>query len=97
MICCTICGLTKLNHQHKHFKKLNSMYNNLNTNEFGCTFYGITNHLSSDYTTTSNGKEMCVCVCVCVCVNIHFIYNYYLFKILDYIYKNEIGVLAQVK
>jgi hypothetical protein len=64
MICCTICGLTKLNHQCKHFKKLNSMYNNLNTNEFGCTLYGITNRLSSYYTTNSNGKEIYVCVCV---------------------------------
>jgi hypothetical protein len=70
MICCTICGLTKPNHQPKHFKNLNNMYNNLNTNEFGCTFYGITNCLSFEYTTTSNGKEiyMCVCVCVCVCL-----------------------------
>jgi hypothetical protein len=58
MICCTICGLTKLNHQRKHFKKLNSLYNNLNTNEFGCTLYGITNRLSSDYITTSNGMEI---------------------------------------
>jgi len=65
---CAICGLTKLNHQHKHFKKLNSMYNNLNTNEFECTLYGIVNCLLSNYTTISNGKDMCVCVCVCVCV-----------------------------
>jgi hypothetical protein len=35
MICCAICGLIELNHQHEHFKKLNSMCNNLNINEFG--------------------------------------------------------------
>ncbi len=34
------------------------MYNNLNTNEFGCTLYGITNCLLSNYTTTSNGKDV---------------------------------------
>jgi hypothetical protein len=45
MICCAICGLTKLNHQCKRFKKINNMYNNLNTNEFGCTLYGIANCL----------------------------------------------------
>jgi hypothetical protein len=28
------------------------MYINLNTNEFGCTLYGITNCLLSNYTTT---------------------------------------------
>jgi hypothetical protein len=28
-ICYAICGLTKLNHHHKHFKKLNSMYYNI--------------------------------------------------------------------
>jgi hypothetical protein len=44
------------------------MYNNLNTNEFECTLYGIVNCLLSNYTTISNGKDMCVCVCVCVCV-----------------------------
>jgi hypothetical protein len=31
------------------------------------------------------------------CLNIHFIYNYCLFKILDYIYKNKIWVLAWMK
>jgi len=39
MVCPTICGLTKLNHECKHFKKSNSMYNNLNINEFECTLY----------------------------------------------------------
>jgi hypothetical protein len=58
MICCAICGLTQLNHQCQHFKKLFCMYNNLNTNEFGCTPYDIVNYLSSDYTTTSNGKDI---------------------------------------
>jgi hypothetical protein len=33
------------------------MYNNLNTIEFGCKFYGIDNCLLFDYTTTSNGRE----------------------------------------
>jgi hypothetical protein len=61
MVCCAICGLTKLNHQRKHFRKLISLYNNANTNEFGCTLYGITNCLLSDYTTTSNGKEIYIC------------------------------------
>ncbi len=61
-ICCAICGLTKLNHQHKHFKKINNMYNNLNINQFKCTLYGIANCLLSNYKITSNGKEMYVCV-----------------------------------
>jgi hypothetical protein len=61
MICCAICGLTKLN-RCTHFKKKKSMYNNLNTNEFGCTPCGIANCLSSDYTTTSNGKEIYICL-----------------------------------
>ncbi len=52
----------RLNHQCKHFKNLNSIYNNLNTNEFGCTLYGIVNCLLSDYTTTSNGKEIYICL-----------------------------------
>jgi len=64
MVCCAICGLIKLNQQCKHFRKINIMYNNLNTNEFGCRFYGIANCLLFDNTTTSNGKDMCVCVCV---------------------------------
>jgi hypothetical protein len=68
MVCCAICGLIKLNQQRKHFKKLNSMYNNLNTNEFGCKFYGIANCLLFDYTTTSNGKDIYIYICVCVCV-----------------------------
>jgi len=62
MKCCAICGLTKLNHQHKHFKKLNSMYNKLNTTESGCTPYGFANCLLSNYTMTSNGKEMYLCL-----------------------------------
>jgi Zn-finger protein len=53
---------TRLNHQCKHFKNLNSIYNNLNTNEFGCTLYGIANCLLFDYTTTSNGKEIYMCL-----------------------------------
>jgi len=48
----------RLNHQCKHFKNLNNIYNNLNTNEFGFTLYGIVNCLLFDYTTTSNGNEM---------------------------------------
>ncbi len=38
------------------------MYSNLNTNEFGCTLYGIANCLLFEYTTTSNGKEIYVCL-----------------------------------
>jgi hypothetical protein len=54
-----LCNMwTRLNHQCKHFKNLNSMYNNLNTNEFRCTLYGIANCLLSDYTITSNGKNI---------------------------------------
>jgi len=33
------------------------MYNNLYTNEFGCTLYGIADCLLYDYTAASNGKE----------------------------------------
>jgi len=57
-ICCAICGLTKLNHKHKHFKKLYKMYNNLNINEFKCTFYDIVHCLLFKYTITSNGKDI---------------------------------------
>jgi len=46
------------------------MYNNLNTNEFGCTLYDIVNCLLSDYRTISNGKDI-------------YIYIYiYMFKML---------------
>jgi hypothetical protein len=38
------------------------MYNNLNTDEFGHTLYGIVNCLLFEYTTTSNGKELYVCL-----------------------------------
>jgi hypothetical protein len=60
MICCANCGLTKLNYQHKHFKKLNNMYNNLNIHEFQCAFYGTANCLLSNYTIISNGKDIYV-------------------------------------
>jgi len=62
MKCCAICGLTKLDHQHEHFKKLNSMYNKLNTSELQCTPYGIVNCLLFNYMMTSNGKEMYLCL-----------------------------------
>jgi hypothetical protein len=62
MICCAICGLIELNHQCEHFKKLNSMCNNLNINEFGFTFYDNTNCLLFNYMTTSNGKEIKMCL-----------------------------------
>jgi hypothetical protein len=66
MVCCTICGLTKLNHQHKHFKKLNSLHNDVNTNEFGCTLYGIANCLLYDYTTISNGRDIYIYIYIYV-------------------------------
>jgi hypothetical protein len=53
---------TRLNHQCKHFKNLNSIYNNLNTNEFGCTLYDIANCSLSNYTTTLNGKDIYIYV-----------------------------------
>ncbi len=51
-------------YQHKHFKKINNMYNNLNTNEFGCTLYDIVNCLLSDYRTISNGKDIYIYIYV---------------------------------
>jgi len=34
------------------------MSNNLNINEFKCALYGNANYLFSNYTTTSNGKDI---------------------------------------
>ncbi len=38
------------------------MYNNWNTNEFGCTLYDIASCLLFNYTTTSNEKEIYICL-----------------------------------
>jgi len=96
---------TRLNHQRKHFKNLNIMYNNLNTNEFGCTLYGIANCLLSDYTTTSNGIYIFLYLTWCtnkckICVfqsptymkallSKHPFYIQFLKNLLDYIYKKQ--------
>jgi hypothetical protein len=61
MKCYAICGIVKFNHQRKQFLKMNNLYNKLNTNESRCTSYGIANCLLSNYTTTSNGRNMILC------------------------------------
>jgi hypothetical protein len=40
MKCFAICGILKLIHQNKHFRKMNSIYNKLYSIEDGCTSYG---------------------------------------------------------
>jgi hypothetical protein len=62
MKCCAICRMVKLIHQNKHFQKMNSIYNIICSIEHGCTPYGITNFLLSNFTTTSNGKNMFLCL-----------------------------------
>jgi hypothetical protein len=58
MKCCAICGIVKLIHQNKHFKKMKSIYNKLHSIEHGCTPYGIANCLLFNFTTMANGKNM---------------------------------------
>jgi hypothetical protein len=61
MKCFAICGILKLIHQNKHFRKMNGIYNKLYSNEHGCTSYGIVICLLSNFTTRLNGK---ICFCV---------------------------------
>jgi len=56
MKCCAICGIVKLNHQHKNFRKMKNVYNKKNDVDPGCTPYGVANCLLSTYTTTPNGQ-----------------------------------------
>jgi len=53
---CAICGIVKLNHQHKNFRKMKNVYNKKNDVDPGCTPYGVANCLLSTYTTTPNGQ-----------------------------------------
>jgi hypothetical protein len=46
----------------KTLLKMTNVYNKLNTHEVGCTPYGITNCLLSNYATTSNGENMFLCL-----------------------------------
>jgi len=62
MKCCAICGIVKLNYQHKHFLKVKNVYNKQNDVDPRCTPYGVTNCLLSSYTTTPSGQEIYLCL-----------------------------------
>jgi hypothetical protein len=62
LICCALCGVTKMNNKKLYYKILLNTYTNACNPKPGCTPYGMANALLVDHITSANGHKINVCL-----------------------------------